>query len=72
MREQLYESIRSDVLPEARGLVTEMLEAGTRLKGAAFGKGGTCLLYTSPSPRDSWACRMPSSACKKKNNNNED
>jgi len=41
MREQLYESIRSDVLPEARGLVTEMLEAGTRLKGAAFGMGGT-------------------------------
>ena len=22
----------------------------------------TCLLYTSPSPRDSWASRMPSSA----------
>ena len=28
---------------------------------------GTCLLYTSPSPRDSWASRMPSSAWKKKN-----
>ena len=26
-----------------------------------------CLLYTSPSPRDSWASRMPSSAWKKKN-----
>ena len=26
----------------------------------------TCLLYTSPSPRDSWASRMPSSAWKKK------
>eukprot|EP00826_Nyctotherus_ovalis_P045137 TRINITY_DN4954_c0_g1_i5.p1 TRINITY_DN4954_c0_g1~~TRINITY_DN4954_c0_g1_i5.p1 ORF type:complete len:216 (-),score=37.63 TRINITY_DN4954_c0_g1_i5:15-662(-) len=26
----------------------------------------TCLLYTSPSPRDSCASRMPSSACKKK------
>ena len=25
-----------------------------------------CLLYTSPSPRDSWASRMPSSAWKKK------
>ena len=23
----------------------------------------SCLLYTSPSPRDSWATRMPSSAC---------
>ena len=27
---------------------------------------GPCLLYTSPSPRDSWASRMPSSAWKKK------
>ena len=27
-----------------------------------------CLLYTSPSPRDSWASRMPSSAWKKKKN----
>ena len=25
----------------------------------------SCLLYTSPSPRDSWASRMPSSAWKK-------
>ena len=29
----------------------------------------TCLLYTSPSPRDSWASRMPSSAWKKKQTN---
>ncbi|WDT36015.1 hypothetical protein PVA38_06145 [Streptococcus pneumoniae D39] len=27
-----------------------------------------CLLYTSPSPRDRTRSRMPSSACKKKNN----
>ena len=26
------------------------------------GKGGTCLLYTSPSPRDRTRSRMPSSA----------
>ena len=26
------------------------------------GKGWTCLLYTSPSPRDLWISRMPSSA----------
>ena len=26
----------------------------------------TCLLYTSPSPRDRTRSRMPSSACKKK------
>eukprot|EP00826_Nyctotherus_ovalis_P061330 TRINITY_DN8715_c0_g1_i3.p1 TRINITY_DN8715_c0_g1~~TRINITY_DN8715_c0_g1_i3.p1 ORF type:complete len:193 (-),score=46.96 TRINITY_DN8715_c0_g1_i3:48-626(-) len=29
-------------------------------------KSMPCLLYTSPSPRDSCASRMPSSACKKK------
>eukprot|EP00826_Nyctotherus_ovalis_P032258 TRINITY_DN26014_c0_g1_i1.p3 TRINITY_DN26014_c0_g1~~TRINITY_DN26014_c0_g1_i1.p3 ORF type:complete len:108 (-),score=11.22 TRINITY_DN26014_c0_g1_i1:5-328(-) len=29
-----------------------------------------CLLYTSPSPRDSCASRMPSSACKKKKQKN--
>ena len=27
-----------------------------------FGRGGTCLLYTSPSPRDGLLSRMPSSA----------
>ena len=27
-----------------------------------FGKGDTCLLYTSPSPRDAHESRMPSSA----------
>ena len=27
----------------------------------------SCLLYTSPSPRDRTRSRMPSSACKKKN-----
>eukprot|EP00826_Nyctotherus_ovalis_P053095 TRINITY_DN6843_c0_g2_i4.p1 TRINITY_DN6843_c0_g2~~TRINITY_DN6843_c0_g2_i4.p1 ORF type:complete len:100 (-),score=43.82 TRINITY_DN6843_c0_g2_i4:9-308(-) len=29
----------------------------------------TCLLYTSPSPRDLSTSRMPSSACKKKKKN---
>ena len=27
-----------------------------------FDMGKTCLLYTSPSPRDDWLSRMPSSA----------
>ena len=30
--------------------------------GAIAGSGGTCLLYTSPSPRDKRQSRMPSSA----------
>eukprot|EP00826_Nyctotherus_ovalis_P047562 TRINITY_DN5484_c0_g1_i4.p2 TRINITY_DN5484_c0_g1~~TRINITY_DN5484_c0_g1_i4.p2 ORF type:complete len:111 (-),score=25.05 TRINITY_DN5484_c0_g1_i4:13-345(-) len=34
----------------------------------AISKG--CLLYTSPSPRDLSTSRMPSSACKKKNQTN--
>ena len=29
---------------------------------AGFGTGKACLLYTSPSPRDLWISRMPSSA----------
>ena len=32
----------------------------------------TCLLYTSPSPRDSWAPRMPSFAWKKTNKYKQD
>ena len=30
--------------------------------GATFEYGGSCLLYTSPSPRDKSSSRMPSSA----------
>ena len=29
---------------------------------AVIGPNGACLLYTSPSPRDSYGSRMPSSA----------
>ena len=36
---------------------------------AQVGQTKGCLLYTSPSPRDSWATRMPSSAWKKKTTN---
>ena len=32
------------------------------IDGGWFGKNKTCLLYTSPSPRDSMTSRMPSSA----------
>ena len=34
----------------------------TKVVDALEGLLGTCLLYTSPSPRDPWKSRMPSSA----------
>ena len=38
-------------------------KSGTVLvAGADFGTGSSCLLYTSPSPRDGATSRMPSSA----------
>ena len=54
---------------------TEAREILLRLEDAAreryvslyrFAYVHTCLLYTSPSPRDRTRSRMPSSACKKK------
>ena len=53
-------------LPEGKGADDVTLEEAVELLAAkaASKKGGrkTCLLYTSPSPRDSSASRMPSSA----------
>ena len=40
--------------------VNRMIDAG--LKGVEFIAANTCLLYTSPSPRDGLLSRMPSSA----------
>ena len=41
----------------------QALAYGTKMVGGVTpGKGGTCLLYTSPSPRDKRQSRMPSSA----------
>ena len=37
-------------------------ETGTTLRLNGFTPGWTCLLYTSPSPRDATLSRMPSSA----------
>ena len=37
-------------------------EAKSRAPAPVFPRGGTCLLYTSPSPRDRQKSRMPSSA----------
>ena len=39
-----------------------MAELTGREDGYSKGKGGSCLLYTSPSPRDRTRSRMPSSA----------
>ena len=38
------------------------LTTGIYLDNAAYGANTTCLLYTSPSPRDRQKSRMPSSA----------
>ena len=46
----------------AREAVKLADEAGTRVLDAS-----SCLLYTSPSPRDGLPSRMPASAWKKKN-----
>ena len=44
-----------------RGLVHAVLEAGEH-RSSWDGRDGSCLLYTSPSPRDRTRSRMPSSA----------
>ena len=38
------------------------IKFASALKKIGIGKGDTCLLYTSPSPRDGLLSRMPSSA----------
>ena len=50
-------SARGSTWTRRRALVSTVA-----LATAAGGLGGTCLLYTSPSPRDQRGSRMPSSA----------
>ena len=58
--EQLDELQRSIVLSHAAGIGTYMDDATVRLMMVL--KVNSCLLYTSPSPRDRQKSRMPSSA----------
>ena len=49
----------------AKALMEDYQEQRTRRERERFEEAqrdGTCLLYTSPSPRDMWTSRMPSSA----------
>ena len=54
VKEELHEAIlHSEVMPSMRAMMTA---------GKALDRDNTCLLYTSPSPRDLSTSRMPSSA----------
>ena len=46
----------------AGGKLLQTLAEQDLFLSSACGGGGTCLLYTSPSPRDGQISRMPSSA----------
>ena len=54
------------VLGASSGFGAEVSEAlseyGVNIIGVHLDRKGTCLLYTSPSPRDGLLSRMPSSA----------
>ena len=58
----MYPSNKKEV--EAQKIVAEQLNGRLAMLGIIAGIGAylTCLLYTSPSPRDPWKSRMPSSA----------
>ena len=50
------------VRSESHRILFENDEVGVGHSIAHFANGSTCLLYTSPSPRDATLSRMPSSA----------
>ena len=59
-----YQSLRPTLAIPPSELGSTMLPSsvGYALNPWMGGTGGTCLLYTSPSPRDGLLSRMPSSA----------
>ena len=51
-----------DLLEGAKVMATDLRASAGLVLAALVAKGDTCLLYTSPSPRDATLSRMPSSA----------
>ena len=49
-------------LPEAQNTLSSAMVAARSLRALSGETHGSCLLYTSPSPRDATLSRMPSSA----------
>ena len=60
-REKFLKFMADDV-DRLDGLISHLLDARTMEKNIADKEYETCLLYTSPSPRDQRGSRMPSSA----------
>ena len=59
----LYRDFMPDVLTAVdHGIMHEIYHAGVAQKIPCYFRDWTCLLYTSPSPRDLSTSRMPSSA----------
>ena len=57
-------SLTAYTTPMAKALdpLVDFLLVGDSLAMTVYGEDSTCLLYTSPSPRDATLSRMPSSA----------
>ena len=55
-------SVLFDELIRSMRLHLSKAKPGEHVENEYFGRALTCLLYTSPSPRDYAASRMPSSA----------
>ena len=67
-KDQLYQDAKSsspDIVGEPfKDYVNNQITQRQKVHGSGFGstRSQTCLLYTSPSPRDRQKSRMPSSA----------
>ena len=61
LEQHIIDTFRNDRLFTYRGKLCEVIEAG-KPRPQGGGECKTCLLYTSPSPRDLSTSRMPSSA----------